>query len=156
MLVTILNCLGTVAQSIWTSPKKKKKHFTFAQTPCIDVSTKLSFCELFGFIPPPIPNSINFSSLTTLDLSTNFFENSSILFWVFGLYNLVSLDLSYNWFPSPILVHLQNLTSLRHLDLSWNDFNSSIPNWLYSFSHLEFSTSRNCFCKVQSLVPLET
>jgi Leucine-rich repeat (LRR) protein len=30
------------------------------------------------------------------------------------------------------------MTSLRHLDLSGTYFNSSIPNWLYSFSHLEF------------------
>ncbi|KAF3955016.1 hypothetical protein CMV_019716 [Castanea mollissima] len=30
------------------------------------------------------------------------------------------------------------MTSLKHLDLSYNNFNSSIPNWLYSFSHLEF------------------
>ncbi|XP_075661366.1 receptor-like protein EIX2 [Castanea sativa] len=99
---------------------------------------RLSQCYLSSFIPPPIPSSINFSSLTTLDLSLNGFENTSILFWVFGLHNLVSLDLSYNWFLGPIPVHLQNLTSLRHLDLSYNAFNSSIPNWLYSFSHLEF------------------
>ncbi|KAM3743831.1 hypothetical protein ACB098_06G004700 [Castanea mollissima] len=99
---------------------------------------RLSDCALSGFIPPPIPSSINFSSLTTLDLSDNYFENTSILFWVFGLHNLVSLDLSENWFLGPIPVHLQNLTSLRHLDLQGNGFNSSIPNWLYSFSHLEF------------------
>ena len=30
------------------------------------------------------------------------------------------------------------MTSLLHLDLSGNIFNSSIPNWLYSFSCLEF------------------
>ncbi|KAL4634630.1 hypothetical protein ACB092_04G214000 [Castanea dentata] len=123
---------------------------------------RLSSCHPSGFVPPPIPRSINFSSLTTLDLSDNSFENTSILFWVFGLHNLVSLHLSNNQFQGPILVHLQNLTSLRHLDLSWNQFqgpipvhlqnltslrhldlsvntfNSSIPNWLYSFSHLEF------------------
>ncbi|KAM3752104.1 hypothetical protein ACB098_04G163800 [Castanea mollissima] len=123
---------------------------------------RLSQCYLSVFIPPPIPSSINFSSLTTLDLSFNSFENTSILFWVFGLHNLVSLHLSYNQFQGPIPVHLQNLTSLRHLDLSGNQFqgpipvhlqnltslrhldlsdnafNSSIPNWLYSFSHLEF------------------
>ena len=90
---------------------------------------RLSDCELSVFTLPPIPSSINFSSLTTLDLSDNFFfENTSILFWVFGLHNLVSLDLSSNFFPGPIPIHLQNLTSLRHLDLSWNNFNSSIPN----------------------------
>ncbi|KAM4102742.1 hypothetical protein ACJW30_06G025000 [Castanea mollissima] len=99
---------------------------------------RLSFCHLFASIPPPIPSSINFSSLTTLHLSINYFQNSSILFWVFGLCNLVSLDLSWNQFHGPIPVHLQNLTSLRHLGLSANNFNSSIPNWLYSFSHLEF------------------
>ncbi|KAK7816649.1 receptor-like protein EIX1 [Quercus suber] len=99
---------------------------------------RLSGCLLSVFIPPPIPSSINFSSLTTLDLSYNSFENTSIPFWVFGLHNLVSLDLSWIQFQGPILVHLQNLTSLRHLDLSYNAFNSSIPNWLYSFSHLEY------------------
>ncbi|XP_075671181.1 receptor-like protein EIX2 [Castanea sativa] len=99
---------------------------------------RLSYCKLSGFIPPPIPSSINFSSLTTLHLSNNYFENTSILFWFFGLHNLVSLDLSYNKFQGPLPVHLQNLTSLRHLDLSVNVFNSSIPNWLYCFSHLEF------------------
>nr|XP_023892715.1 receptor-like protein EIX2 [Quercus suber]XP_023892716.1 receptor-like protein EIX2 [Quercus suber] len=99
---------------------------------------RLSNCRLSAFIPPSIPSSINFSSLTTLDLSYNSFENTSILFWFFGLHNLVSLDLSNNEFQGPIPVHLQNLTTLRHLDLSWNEFNSSIPNWLYSFSHLKF------------------
>nr|XP_023877741.1 receptor-like protein EIX1 [Quercus suber] len=99
---------------------------------------RLSDCALSGFIPSPIPSSINFSSLTTLDLSDNSFENTSIPFWVFGLHNLVSLDLSDNQFQGPIPVHLQNLTSLRHLDLSDNTFNSSIPDWLYTFSHLEF------------------
>ncbi|KAL0000658.1 hypothetical protein SO802_014439 [Lithocarpus litseifolius] len=34
------------------------------------------------------------------------------------------------------------MTSLKHLDLSFNNFNSSIPNWLYSFSHLEFLNLR--------------
>ncbi|KAL4634636.1 hypothetical protein ACB092_04G214600, partial [Castanea dentata] len=97
---------------------------------------RLSSCHPSGFVPP-IP-SINFSSLTTLDLSSNYLQNTSILFWVFGLHNLVSLHLSNNRFQGPVPVHLQNLTSLRHLDLFGNAFNSSIPNWLYSFSHLEF------------------
>ncbi|KAK4559573.1 hypothetical protein RGQ29_008696 [Quercus rubra] len=97
---------------------------------------RLSDCRLSTSIPPM--HSINFSSLTTLDLSYNHFKNTSIPFWVFGLHNLVSLDLSDNQFQGPIPVYLQNLTSLRHLDLSYNTFNSSIPNWFYTFSHLEF------------------
>ncbi|KAF3956716.1 hypothetical protein CMV_018191 [Castanea mollissima] len=105
---------------------------------------RLSVCYLSGFISPPIPN-INFSSLTTLDLSYNSFENTSILFWVFGLHNLVSLDLSGNQFQGPIPVHLQNLTSLRHLDLSWNQFQGPIPVHLQnltSLRHLDLSYNR--------------
>ena len=65
---------------------------------------RLSDCNLSGFVPS-IP-SINFSSLTTLDLSFNSFENTSILFWIFGLHNLVSLHLSHNRFQGPIPIHL--------------------------------------------------
>ena len=95
----------------------------------------LSHCSL-GFIPPT-PNT-NFSSLATLDLSFNSFENALIPSWVFGYQNLVALNLSANGFQGPIPIGLQNMTSLKHLDLSANNFNSSIPNWLYSFSHLRF------------------
>ncbi|GLT25000.1 hypothetical protein SLA2020_001580 [Shorea laevis] len=38
----------------------------------------------------------------------------------------------------PIPNGLRNLTSLKHLDLSYNSFNSSIPDWLYTFAPLEF------------------
>ena len=55
---------------------------------------RLSSCNLIGFIPP-IP-SINLSSLTTLHLSSNNFESTSILLWVSGLHNLVSLHLYFN------------------------------------------------------------
>uniref|UniRef100_A0A2N9GTC4 Leucine-rich repeat-containing N-terminal plant-type domain-containing protein n=1 Tax=Fagus sylvatica TaxID=28930 RepID=A0A2N9GTC4_FAGSY len=96
---------------------------------------RLSGCGL-RFIPPT--PSVNFSSLTTLDLSGNRFENTLILSWIVGLRNLVFLDLSVSSFQGPIPVVLQNMTSLRHLDLSGNNFNHSIPNWLYSFSRLEF------------------
>ncbi|KAL4601930.1 hypothetical protein ACB092_10G017400 [Castanea dentata] len=80
------------------------------------LNLRLSDCQLRHFIPPT--PTVNFSSFLTLDL--------------------VSLDLSDNYFQGPIPVDLQNMTSLSHLDLSWNNFNSSIPNWLYSFSRLEF------------------
>ncbi|KAF3963008.1 hypothetical protein CMV_012551 [Castanea mollissima] len=103
---------------------------------------RLSDCQLRPFIPPT--PTVNFSSLLTLDLSWNHFENTLILSWIFGLRNLASLDLSGNDFQGPIPVDLQNMTSLSHLNLYWNNFNSSIPNWLYCFSHLEFlSLSHN-------------
>nr|XP_023884717.1 receptor-like protein EIX2 [Quercus suber] len=96
---------------------------------------RLSDCQL-PFIPPT--PTVNFSSLLTLDLSWNQFDNTLIPSWIFGLRNLVSLDLSGNNFQGPIPVDLHNMTSLRHLDLSDNSFNSSIPNWLYSFTSLEY------------------
>ncbi|KAK7839679.1 receptor-like protein eix2 [Quercus suber] len=99
----------------------------------------LSRCQL-PFIP--LTPTVNFSSLLTLDLSGNYFENTLSPSWIFGLRNLVSLDLSHYYFQGPIPIGLHNMTSLRHLYLSGNNFNSSIPNWLYSFSRLEFLNLR--------------
>ena len=95
---------------------------------------RLSGCQLSGFIPPT--PSINFSSLSILDFFENYY--ASIPIWVFGPYNLVSLDMFFNSFQGPIPIDLQNMTSFWHLDLSFNNFNSSIPIWLYGFRHLEF------------------
>ena len=96
---------------------------------------RLSNCTL-RYIPSI--SSVNFSSLAILDLSSNYFENTSIPSWIFGLRNMLSLDLYNNDFQGPIPVDLQNITSIRHLDLSNNHFNNSIPNWLYRFNHLKF------------------
>ena len=81
---------------------------------------------------------VNFSSLLTLDLSRSQFESTLIPSWIFGLRNLVSLDLSFNNFQGPIPVDLHNMTSLKHLDLFGNYFHHRLPHWLYSFSRLEF------------------
>ncbi|XP_075649082.1 receptor-like protein EIX1 [Castanea sativa] len=102
---------------------------------------RLYDCQLRPFVPPT--PTVNSSSLLTLDLSENYFENTLIPSWIFGLRNLVSLDLSNTYCQGPISLDLQNMTSLSHLDLSGNNFNSSIPNWLYSFSRLEFLNLRN-------------
>ncbi|KAL5737668.1 hypothetical protein ACOSP7_030429 [Xanthoceras sorbifolium] len=96
---------------------------------------RLSYCQLQHL---PQIQLANFSSLTTLDLSDNQFDNSLIPSWVFGLSRLVFLDLSRNSFEGPIVDGVGNLTLLRHLDLSFNHFNSSIPNWLSNFNRLEY------------------
>lgn len=98
------------------------------------VLLRLSGCRLPHF--PPL-SVANFSSVATLDLSNNQFQNSLIPNWVFGLHNLVSLDLRNNNFSGPIPDGVQNLTSLRHLYLSNNHFKSSIPKWFHRFSLLE-------------------
>ncbi|GLU08670.1 hypothetical protein SLE2022_255690 [Rubroshorea leprosula] len=95
----------------------------------------LSICQ-FNQIHPL--SHANLSSLAILDLSMNDIENSTIINWVFGLKNLVFLDLSYNGVQGLIPEGLQNMSSLKHLDLCSNDFTSSVPDWLYSFSPLEF------------------
>ncbi|GAY69568.1 hypothetical protein CUMW_288530, partial [Citrus unshiu] len=98
---------------------------------------KLSYCELNHFPPS---SSANFSSLKALDLSKNQFNNSLFQYssWVFGLHNLVFFDLGGNKFQGKIPIGLGNLTFLRHLDLSSNEFNSAIPGWLSKFNDLEF------------------
>ncbi|KAL5802479.1 hypothetical protein ACOSQ4_030784 [Xanthoceras sorbifolium] len=96
---------------------------------------RLSNCLLQHL--PQIPFA-NFLSLATLDLSRNQFGNSLIPSWVFGLSRLAFLDLSANRLEGPIVDGLENLTSLVHLDLSFNRFNSSIPKWLSRFNRLEY------------------
>lgn len=64
---------------------------------------------------------VNFTSLTVLDISKNFF-NSSIPNWLFNLTSLTKLDLSSNSFSGSISSEFANLVSLEDLDLSLNGY----------------------------------
>ncbi|CAK7339075.1 unnamed protein product [Dovyalis caffra] len=92
---------------------------------------------------PPVPLlvNVNFSSLSIIDLSFTYYYSSIRVLkfpsWISHLKNPVSPNLGNNYFEGPIPNNLQNLTSLRELDPSGNQFNSSIPNRLYGFSCLE-------------------
>nr|AGO64661.1 receptor-like protein [Pyrus communis] len=122
------------------------------------VELDMSYCQLDRI--PHLPTT-NFTSLVVLDLSENYF-NSLMPRWVFSLKNLVSLRLSDCGFQGPIPSISQNITSLREIDLSsnsisldpipnsiqnmtglkvlnleGNNFNSTIPEWLYSLNNLE-------------------
>ncbi|GAY52197.1 hypothetical protein CUMW_140060 [Citrus unshiu] len=98
------------------------------------VELDLSNCQLHHFPQLPVAN---FSTLTTLDLSHNQFDNSFVPAWVFGLSRLHFLNLGYNNFQGPIPEGLQNLTSLKHLGLPFNHFSSSVPKWFDRLTHLE-------------------
>ncbi|XP_059639551.1 LRR receptor-like serine/threonine-protein kinase SIK1 [Cornus florida] len=100
------------------------------------VELSLSACSLDHF--PALP-AVNFTSLATLDLSFNYFQSFSIPDWLLiGLKGLDSLNLQFCGLHGPISSGVRNMTFLRNLILSYNLFNSTIPDWLYGFSHLEY------------------
>ena len=134
----------------------------------------LSYASFGGTIPPHLGN---LSNLYYLNLST-FLMNFSVsnLNWLPGLsylqyLSLISVNLSkasthwlqvVNMLPSLIELHLSgcelqnlpqtlqfvNFTSLSVLDLSYNNFNSSlIPQWLFNITGLTNLQLRSCYLK---------
>ncbi|KAF8378106.1 hypothetical protein HHK36_029442 [Tetracentron sinense] len=77
----------------------------------------LPSCGLDG-LPVSLP-FVNFSSLSVLDLSHNYF-NSSMPLWLFNISSLANLYLSRNYFRGPIPDAFTDMTSLQELDLSIN------------------------------------
>ncbi|XP_057951701.1 receptor-like protein EIX1 [Malania oleifera] len=93
----------------------------------------LSSCSLGNTLPL---SHVNFSSLSTLDLSDNLFD-SSIFGCLSGLPSLLSLSLRFsNFLRGSIPISLQNMTTLQMLDLSYCEFNSTVPEWLYGMTNL--------------------
>ncbi|KAI3808923.1 hypothetical protein L1987_24886 [Smallanthus sonchifolius] len=90
------------------------------------VELHLSDCQLSG-IHPHVP-SLNVTSLTVLDISENYFHNTSIPRWIFSLTSLVSLDISSCNFHGPLpssIYGFRNLTSLESLHAYGNYFMNS-------------------------------
>lgn len=58
-------------------------------------------------------NDVNTTSLTFLDLSSNYFQSSAVLTWTFQFRSLLFLDLSDNSFEGPIPT-TTNATKLQH------------------------------------------
>ncbi|XP_058076468.1 receptor-like protein EIX1 [Magnolia sinica] len=121
----------------------------------------LSWAGFSGRIPHQLGN---LTKLISLKLSSEYSLSAKNLWWLTSLPSLNYLDMSYvnlsmashDWVHvmnmSPSLVELSlfdcglsyisptlssvNFTSLRVLDLRFNDFNSTIPNWIANISSL--------------------
>ncbi|KAH6761476.1 hypothetical protein C2S52_018909 [Perilla frutescens var. hirtella] len=106
------------------------------------LEVEFSECGLDFTLPV---NNVNLStSLTFLYLSNN--QNFNLYNirppvpqWVFQLNNLLFLDLSSNSFIGQIPT-VSNATKLQQIYLSENNFNSSIPDWIYLCKDMEFLT----------------
>ncbi|GMI69652.1 hypothetical protein like AT2G34930 [Hibiscus trionum] len=100
------------------------------------VDLRLHWCELQG-LPLTLP-SINFTSLSVLDLSENSF-NSLFPKWLFNLTGLTELYLTWDFFTGSIPADFANLKTLRVLDLSDNlNLEGQIPGFFANLSKLEF------------------
>ena len=137
----------------------------------------LSNANFWGTIPGSLGS---LSHLESLDLSGNgFFLRAENLSWVYGLSSLKVLDLggvdlnnaedwldAVNMLPSlvelrlsfctlhklPQNLHRVNFTSLKILDLSLNNFSSTIPDWLFDIGHslVYLNLSR---CQLHGVIP---
>lgn len=93
----------------------------------------------FPFLPPWFQvMSISLLSPSLISLlitliSLYLFPNA----WFFQLKNPLYLNLKGCYFRGPIPI-FNNATKLRYFDLSANSCNSSIPDWIYFCTHLEF------------------
>ncbi|KAH6758092.1 hypothetical protein C2S52_023014 [Perilla frutescens var. hirtella] len=97
------------------------------------IELHLSGCSLESIAPL---HDANTTTLAFIDLSLNFFQSSASLRWLLQLSSLAFLDLSFNSVEGSIPPFC-NSTKLQHIDLSSNNFNSSIPDWLYLSKDLE-------------------
>ncbi|XVF23560.1 hypothetical protein REPUB_Repub13aG0049100 [Reevesia pubescens] len=110
------------------------------------VELSLSYCGLYHF--PPL-DKVNLSCLAVLDLSWNPFDNYSAARWIFHLKTLTHLNLQGSNLQG-LMDGVQNLTSLRRLDIAYNQLNSSLPPWLYRMSHLQVLNL--CSCNLQGTI----
>ncbi|XP_050368837.1 receptor-like protein EIX2 [Argentina anserina] len=103
-----------------------------------------------GFHSNQLPLSfptVNFTSLSVLDMSHNFF-NSSIPIWFSSLTNLRSLDLNSNSFTGPIPNDFASFKNLEHFDLSTNQLDGQIPKLIGNFCTLKtLNLAENLFEK---------
>ncbi|KAK7316700.1 hypothetical protein RJT34_00356 [Clitoria ternatea] len=93
----------------------------------------LSSCKLNIL---PSLNYVNLTSLKTLDLSDNNFNNE-LPKWLLNLSDISHLDLSNNQLKGSIPQGIGQLKHLQFLDLSYNQFKGSIPEGIGQLEHLQ-------------------
>nr|XP_027095357.1 receptor-like protein EIX2 [Coffea arabica] len=95
----------------------------------------LHSCNLF--IHPHLSH-VNFTSLASLDLGENNFNNYTVPPWLHNLTGLHDLGLGYNNLSDPIHGLFDQMTSLVHFDLSSNRFDASTLKSLCIASSLTY------------------
>ncbi|KAM3296800.1 hypothetical protein ACQJBY_038910 [Aegilops geniculata] len=86
------------------------------------------------------PDSLQLSNLTsleTLDISGNKFHKRSTPNWLWDLTSLKHLDISYSGFYGPFPDEIGNMTSIVKLDLSGNNLVGMIPSSMKNLCNLE-------------------
>nr|GEV22748.1 LRR receptor-like serine/threonine-protein kinase GSO1 [Tanacetum cinerariifolium] len=89
-----------------------------------------------GINIPVSVTCVNFTSLSSLDLSDNSFINSTIPIWLSNLTDLRHLHLHRNGFHGQIPDFLGTLSALASLDLAANLFDTLIPELFWNLSSL--------------------
>ncbi|KAJ9153040.1 hypothetical protein P3X46_026529 [Hevea brasiliensis] len=79
---------------------------------------------------------VNFTSLDVLDLSFNYFS-SPIPQWLFNISKIQRLDLSSNAFQGPIPREMGNYSLVVVLDLSYNHLEGEVPEKLSNLCNLQ-------------------
>ncbi|XP_004295505.1 PREDICTED: LRR receptor-like serine/threonine-protein kinase GSO1 [Fragaria vesca subsp. vesca] len=80
--------------------------------------------------------TLNFTSLSVLDMSANY-VNSSLPSWLSSITSLRTLDLDNNLFFGPIPDEFSSFKNLEHLDLSFNQLEGQIPKLIGNFCTLK-------------------
>ncbi|KAK7392990.1 hypothetical protein VNO78_21440 [Psophocarpus tetragonolobus] len=109
----------------------------------LEVELRLESCHLTN-ISPSI-KYVNFSSLSTLDLSGNHFF-TELPYWLLNITTISHIDLSFNLLQGPIPKSLLSLRNLVFLKLNNNEISGSIPEWLGQHEQLQYlGLSENVF-----------